>query len=74
MVGLSANCGAIDFDGDGADVEQGSAVDMRYRVGEALTTAVFGSTNSATLTTTVPRSKGPAVAGVITARDSGAPW
>ena len=40
----------------------------------AVTWAVFGSTNSATLTTTVPRSNGPAVAGVITARDRGAPW
>src|SRR3954452_23230002 len=35
--------------------------------------AVSGSTNSATLTATVPRSNGPAVAGVITARDRGAP-
>ncbi len=35
--------------------------------------AVSGSTNSATLTTTVPRSKGPAVAGVTTARERGAP-
>ena len=39
-----------------------------------VTWAVFGSTNSATRTTTVPRSNGPAVAGVITARDRGAPW
>ena len=39
----------------------------------AWTWAVSGSTNSATLTTTVPRSNGPAVAGVTTARDRGAP-
>ncbi len=36
--------------------------------------AVSGSTNRATLTTTVPRSNGPAVAGVTTARERGAPW
>src|ERR1700710_689770 len=36
----------------------------------AVTWVDSGSTNSATLTTTVPRSKGPAVAGVITARES----
>ena len=36
--------------------------------------AVSGSRKSATLTTTVPRSKGPASAGVTTTSESGAPW
>ena len=35
--------------------------------------AVSGSTKRATRTTTVPRSKGPAIAGVSTASESGAP-
>ena len=35
--------------------------------------AVSGSTKSGTLTTTVPRSKGPATAGVTTTSDTGAP-
>ena len=38
----------------------------------AVTCVVSGSTKRATRTTTVPRSKGPAVAGVITARERGA--
>ena len=40
----------------------------------AVTCAVSGLTCSATRTTTVPRSNGPAVAGVTTARERGAPW
>ena len=40
----------------------------------AVTWAVSGLTCKATLTTTVPRSNGPAVAGVTTARERGAPW
>ena len=39
----------------------------------AFTCAVTGSMYSAVRTTTVPRSKGPAVAGVTIARESGAP-
>ncbi len=39
----------------------------------AVILAVSGSTLSATLTTTVPRSYGPATAGVMTAIESGAP-
>ena len=35
--------------------------------------AVSGSTKSGTRTTTMPRSKGPAIAGVTTASESGAP-
>jgi hypothetical protein len=58
-------------------IERMSSVAPPYTCGIesdcALTWAVRGSTWSATLTTTVPRSNGPAVAGVTTARESGAP-
>ena len=35
---------------------------------------VLGLTVSASLTTTVPTSKGPATAGVIATAESGSPW
>ena len=72
LVGLRVKSGAVEVDADVAQVER-DAVEDRAAAGSetAVIWAVSGSIRRALRTTTVPRSKGPATAGVTTAKTAG---